>query len=69
MTKEQLDRIGTLFYTTKDKGTGLGTTVSLRIIQSMDGKVKYESTPNVGTEVTVFLPTIQMSNEPIYVKG
>ncbi len=56
MNKEQLDRIGTLFYTTKDKGTGLGTTVSLRIIQSMNGKVSYRSEPNVGTEVTVCLP-------------
>ncbi|WP_408009321.1 ATP-binding protein [Pseudalkalibacillus sp. A8] len=56
MNKEQLKRIGTLFYTTKDKGTGLGTTVSLRIIQSMNGKVSYRSEPNVGTEVTVWLP-------------
>ncbi|WP_261133529.1 ATP-binding protein [Bacillus sp. Marseille-Q3570] len=56
MDKEQLDRIGTLFYTTKDKGTGLGTTVSLRIIQSMNGKVSYKSELDVGTEVTVCLP-------------
>ncbi len=56
MDKEQLDRIGTLFYTTKDKGTGLGTTVSLRIIQSMNGKVSYKSELDVGTEVTVSLP-------------
>ncbi len=69
MNKEQLDRIGTLFYTTKDKGTGLGTTVSLRIIQSMDGKVTYESSPNVGTLVTVFLPIINPAeNVPVSVK-
>lgn len=56
MTHEQLSRIGTLFYTTKDKGTGLGTSVSLRIIETMNGKVTYRSEPGVGTEVTMILP-------------
>ncbi|MFF2448392.1 ATP-binding protein [Neobacillus sp. NPDC058068] len=56
MTKEQIARIGTLFYTTKDKGTGLGTSVSLRIIETMKGKVSYQSEPGLGTEVTMVLP-------------
>ncbi|MGX6444801.1 ATP-binding protein [Neobacillus sp. K501] len=56
MTDEQLSRIGTLFYTTKEKGTGLGTSVSLRIIETMHGKVSYKSKPGVGTEVTLTLP-------------
>ena len=56
MTNEQLSRIGTLFYTTKDKGTGLGTSVSLRIIETMNGKVSYKSKPGIGTEVTMILP-------------
>jgi two-component system sporulation sensor kinase B len=56
MTHEQLSRIGTLFYTTKDKGTGLGTSVSLRIIETMNGKVSYQSIPGVGTEVMMILP-------------
>ncbi|WP_078382159.1 ATP-binding protein [Sutcliffiella halmapala] len=51
MTKEQLSRIGTLFYSTKDKGTGLGTTVSIRIIETMNGKVEYASKLGKGTEV------------------
>lgn len=59
MNKEQLSRIGTLFYTTKDKGTGLGTTVSMKIIETMNGKVLYKSTPGVGTEVTLLLPTVK----------
>ncbi|MCF6139218.1 ATP-binding protein [Pseudalkalibacillus berkeleyi] len=63
MTPEQVKRIGTLFYTTKDKGTGLGTTVSLRIIESIGGRVKYESKLEVGTEVTVFLPIIEPTVE------
>ncbi|WP_066069540.1 ATP-binding protein [Neobacillus soli] len=48
MTHEQLARIGTLFYSTKYKGTGLGTTVSLRIIETMNGKVTYQSKPGFG---------------------
>jgi two-component system sporulation sensor kinase B len=56
MSKEQLSRLGTLFYTTKDKGTGLGTMVSLRIIESMGGKINFSSSPGVGTNVTVSLP-------------
>jgi two-component system, sporulation sensor kinase B len=57
MTPEQLSRIGTLFYTTKDKGTGLGTSVSLRIIETMKGKVSYDSKPGAGTKVTLTLPS------------
>jgi two-component system, sporulation sensor kinase B len=56
MDHEQLSRIGTLFYTTKDKGTGLGTSVSLRIIETMKGKVSYTSKLGIGTEVTMMLP-------------
>ncbi|MGV3463786.1 MAG: ATP-binding protein, partial [Heyndrickxia sp.] len=39
MTSDQLSRMGTIFYTTKEKGTGLGTAVSIRIIETMNGKV------------------------------
>ncbi|MBP0726038.1 ATP-binding protein [Bacillus sp. RG28] len=56
MTKEQLARIGTLFYSTKEKGTGLGTTVSIRIIEAMGGTVQFESEQNIGTIVTIKLP-------------
>jgi two-component system, sporulation sensor kinase B len=56
MTSEQLSRIGTLFYTTKEKGTGLGTSVSLRIIETMNGSVTYSSRPGEGTEVMMILP-------------
>lgn len=56
MSKEQLSRIGTLFYTTKDKGTGLGTTVSIKIIESMNGRIEYKSEVNVGTEIQIILP-------------
>ncbi|WP_421383795.1 ATP-binding protein [Bacillus salacetis] len=59
MTKEQLSRIGTLFYTTKDKGTGLGTMVSLRIIEAMEGRITYRSELGKGTEVRIALPLVR----------
>ncbi|MGM0836453.1 MAG: ATP-binding protein [Bacillota bacterium] len=63
MSKDQLARIGTLFYSTKDKGTGLGTTVSLRIIETMNGKVSYASELEKGTEVKVVFPGFTRSKE------
>lgn len=56
MSKEHLDRLGTLFYSTKDKGTGLGMTVSWQIIRNMNGTIHYESKLNVGTEALIKLP-------------
>lgn len=56
MSQEQLSRIGTLFYTTKERGTGLGTCVSLRIINEMSGRVFYSSELEKGTKVTLILP-------------
>ncbi|MFD0673318.1 ATP-binding protein [Cohnella sp. GCM10027633] len=56
MSKEHLDRLGTLFYSTKDKGTGLGMTVSWQIVRNMNGTIHYESKLNVGTEALIKLP-------------
>ncbi|CEG25564.1 ATP-binding protein [Bacillus sp. B-jedd] len=56
MSEEQLSRIGTLFYTTKEKGTGLGTCVSLRILNELKGSVRYSSERDKGTTVTIHLP-------------
>lgn len=56
MTPEQLQRIGTLFYSTKEKGTGLGMTVSWQIVRHMGGDIVYRSKLNTGTEVTVTFP-------------
>jgi two-component system sporulation sensor kinase B len=56
MDSEQLSRIGILFYSTKDKGTGLGTSVSLKIIETMNGKLSYSSEIGKGTVVEIILP-------------
>jgi two-component system sporulation sensor kinase B len=63
MSKEQLSNIGSLFFSTKEQGTGLGTMVSIRIIESMGGKVEYASKLNKGTKVSVTLPLNKMADE------
>ncbi|WP_068500502.1 sensor histidine kinase [Paenibacillus kribbensis] len=61
MSQEHLERVGTLFFSTKEVGTGLGTAVSFRIIEAMNGSIRYESEPGVGTEVIILLPLAQES--------
>lgn len=56
MNEEQLRRAGTPFYTTKEKGTGLGLMVTLKLLQSMGGQAHFQSKKGQGTTVTVQLP-------------
>lgn len=53
---EHLDKLGQPFYTTKEKGTGLGLTISYRIIQNHGGQIYVESTRREGTKFTICLP-------------
>lgn len=53
--EELLKYLGTPFYTTKDKGIGLGLTVSNKIIQEHNGSMKIDSQQGKGTTVTVEL--------------
>lgn len=56
MTKETLQNIGNAFYTTKEKGTGLGVKLSMEIIEQHSGKIKYKTKLNEGTTVEIKLP-------------
>jgi two-component system, sporulation sensor kinase B len=61
MTPEQLKHIGLPFYTTKTKGTGLGSMVTNKIIREMNGHIEYESETNKGTTVKIILPLLKKS--------
>lgn len=54
--KELLPKLGEPFYTTKEKGTGLGLMVSHKIIQEHNGSIEITSKENEGTNVKVILP-------------
>ena len=56
MTEGELNKIGLPYYTTKSKGTGLGSMITARLIREMDGKIHYESAIFVGTTVYISLP-------------
>ncbi len=53
---DKLLNLGKPFYTTKEKGTGLGLMVSYKIIKEHKGKITVESELNKGTTFTVYLP-------------
>lgn len=61
MSQTQLETIGLPYFTTKSKGTGLGSMITNRLIRDMNGKVEYESKLNKGTKVLIILPTIEIS--------
>ncbi|WP_442599891.1 ATP-binding protein [Neobacillus sp. D3-1R] len=56
MNKKQLKNLGTPFYSMKEKGTGVGLTVSYQIIHSMKGSVDVESEEGKGTKFTIKFP-------------
>ncbi len=56
MNKEQLERLGHPYYSTKEKGTGLGMMISYDIVQRMRGKIIVESEEGKGTTFTIMLP-------------
>ncbi|MBD1381349.1 ATP-binding protein [Metabacillus arenae] len=53
MSIKQINRLGSPYYSTKEKGTGLGLTVCFQIIKQMGGKIKIASEPGKGTCFTI----------------
>jgi PAS domain S-box-containing protein len=56
--KERIPTLGEPFYTTKEKGTGLGLMTCYKIIETHNGELTIESEVNEGTTIEVILPTI-----------
>lgn len=56
ITKETLEKIGQPFYTTKEKGTGLGLTICFKIIENHKGKIHITSEVGTGTTFELILP-------------
>jgi signal transduction histidine kinase len=55
---ENLPRIWDAYYSTKDKGTGLGLPTARRIIEEHGGTIRVHSDVGKGTCFTVFLPSL-----------
>lgn len=59
ITGEDLDKIGTPFFTTKVHGTGLGLAICQKIVAEHRGILKVRSTIGKGTTVRVLLPLVK----------
>ena len=59
MRREALRQIFTPFFTTKERGVGLGLAVCERIIRSHGGKIRVKSIPGQGTIFLIRLETVR----------
>jgi signal transduction histidine kinase len=57
MSAEESGRIFTDFYTTKPGGTGLGLSIVKRLVIDLQGTLRVESEPGVGTRMIIDLPS------------
>ncbi|MFD1953539.1 ATP-binding protein [Paenibacillus thailandensis] len=56
MDRATLNRLFDPFFTTKESGTGLGLSVSYRIIRNHNGFVRVDSEVDMGTSFLIYLP-------------
>lgn len=56
MDRSTLARLFDPFFTTKEAGTGLGLSVSYRIIRNHGGTIRVESVEGAGTSFIIYLP-------------
>lgn len=63
--QEDIERVFDPFYTTPEKGVGLGLPLSQKIIEDHKGKITMESTPHQGTTLTVMLPIAAPMQEEV----
>ncbi|OUM95357.1 MAG: PAS domain-containing sensor histidine kinase [Thermobacillus sp. ZCTH02-B1] len=57
MDQATMSRLFDPFFTTKEQGTGLGLSVSYRIIRNHGGMIRVSSQPGEGTEFKIYLPS------------
>lgn len=60
MSKEEIDSLGTPFYSLKSKGTGLGMMICFNIASKYKGTIHFDSVKDNGTTVTIRFPAKNM---------
>jgi signal transduction histidine kinase len=56
------DKVFGLYFTTKQKGSGIGLAMTFRIVQLHDGTIDFTSEPRKGTAFMIRIPTAVSSN-------
>ncbi len=56
ITKENLEKVFTPYFSTRTQGSGLGLAISQKIVQRHGGEIRIKSQPGKGTCVEVFIP-------------
>jgi len=59
IAEEDLSKIFEPYYTTKDMGTGLGLTITFKIVKEHEGEISVVSKPGYGSTFTISLPVPQ----------
>ncbi|WP_165279948.1 sensor histidine kinase [Paenibacillus protaetiae] len=54
--QEAMNKLGEPYFSSKSKGTGLGLMVTFRIIEAMNGTLRFNSTKGEGTAAAIRLP-------------
>ncbi|MET0389657.1 MAG: ATP-binding protein, partial [Polyangiales bacterium] len=65
MEPEQKERIFDLFYTTKQRGSGLGLPLTQQIVVAHGGHIRCESSLGQGTVFTLFLPAARVTESAL----
>jgi len=67
ISEEDLPRVFDPFFTTKEagRGTGLGLSVSQRIIESFYGEIQITSKPNESTRVRIRMPALEQDEDTL----
>jgi PAS domain S-box-containing protein len=56
ISEKFLDKIFDPYFSTKQSGSGLGLAIVYSIVNKHDGHIRVESTPDIGTTFTLYLP-------------
>jgi two-component system, sporulation sensor kinase E len=59
ISEEDLPKIFEPYFTTKENGTGLGLTITFKIVREHDGEISVASRPGQGSSFTINLPVPQ----------